>query len=211
MKKRISDHFLAAFAALAGLIIALLWSTGAIGASSVAVDNPMSGGISTLYSMDPLMQTLCFGDAQGGRIFQRHLVKNRCSDLDFNYYPGKLTTGAEGARLGNIIDLGTASDLKSRYGYKETVGDGQGFASLSFNEGKILILKDYGSVTMQELRESEQLFQEGNALATLPVKLGHIYLVRITDRYDKTFQRLVKFIVVAYTPDQSVTIRWQVL
>ena len=36
-------------------------------------------------------------------------------------------------------------------------------------------------------------------------------LVRISDHYDQGFQRLVKLMVVAYTPEQFVTIRWQLM
>ncbi|HKO41959.1 MAG TPA: hypothetical protein VJU84_01610 [Pyrinomonadaceae bacterium] len=64
---------------------------------------------------------------------------------------------------------------------------------------------------MQELKESTQLFQEGGSSASASIKLGSIYLVRLTDRRDKAFQRLIKLVVIAYTPNESVTIRWQVL
>lgn len=63
----------------------------------------------------------------------------------------------------------------------------------------------------QELKESAALLAEGAVGATAPVKLGNIYLLRLTDRHDRTFQRIVKVMVVAYTPNESVTIRWQVL
>jgi hypothetical protein len=45
----------------------------------------------------------------------------------------------------------------------------------------------------------------------VPIKVGHIYLIRITDRHDRSFERLAKLKVVSYVPGESVTIRWQVL
>jgi hypothetical protein len=41
--------------------------------------------------------------------------------------------------------------------------------------------------------------------------LGHIYLVRIVDSKDKSFQQLVKLIVIAYRPEEAVTVRWELL
>jgi hypothetical protein len=43
------------------------------------------------------------------------------------------------------------------------------------------------------------------------VKIGHVYLARITDSYDNNFQVLVKLLVIAYVPGESVTLRWQAL
>lgn len=184
---------------------------GIRGADSLQYDVKVTGGFSTLYALDPLAQTLCFKDGQEGLVFQSNEVRNRCSDINFTYYPGSFTVGVEGARLGAIVDLGSVIDLKQRYGYEETVGNGQGFASLRLEDGRILVLKDRKAQTTQELRESASLFQEGKSAASAPIKLGDIYLVRITDHYDKSFQRIVKLIVIAYTPNESVTIRWQVM
>jgi hypothetical protein len=41
--------------------------------------------------------------------------------------------------------------------------------------------------------------------------LGHIYLVRIADTKDKSFQHVVKLMVIAYRPDEAVTLRWELL
>jgi hypothetical protein len=166
-----------------------------------------STGLATLHALDPLSRTLCFRDGEAGSTFQDNAVKNRCSDIDFNAYTsGSFTVGIEGGRQGSIIDLGTPQDLKLKYGYQETVGGGQGFASLRFENGKMVILKDLRTGTVQELEEGKQLLTAGQAA---PVKLGHVYLVRLTDRRDKSFTLFAKLIVVDYRPDQSVTIRWQ--
>jgi hypothetical protein len=172
----------------------------------------VKGGVIALYALDPLARTFCFRDGKDGMIFQGNDVRNRCSDIDFNnYYAGNFTVGIEGGRIGAIVDLGSAEELKQKYGYEETVGNGQGFASLRLEDGKMVILRERRAQTAQELRESALLFQEGRSGATAPIKLGHIYLLRLTDRREKDFQVLVKLIVIAYTPNESVTIRWQIL
>lgn len=214
MKNRVSSNFWQILSAILAVVVLLLWHTpsGIVKAADDRTEYQVSGGIAVLYAMDPLTQSLCFTDGRAGRAFQDYQVKNRCSDLDFNTFKGAgFSAGVEGARLGNIVDLGDARDLSRRYGYRETVGQGQGFASLNLQSGKVLILKDYPSISMQPLTENALLFQEGKVLAGAPVALGHIYLLRLTDGYDKSFQRLVKFMVLAYSPGQSVTIRWQVL
>jgi hypothetical protein len=174
-------------------------------------DADVNGGIATLYMMDPLAQSFCFGNGQPGQVIQANQVRNFCSDIDSQYHPGSVTVGLEGARVATIVDLGAPRDLAHRYGFEETTGHGQGFASLRIENGKLVVLKNYQSQSVQELKESALLFQEGKSGANAPVQQGHIYLTRITDQYHKEFERLVKFMVIAYTPDQSVTIRWQVL
>lgn len=109
------------------------------------------------------------------------------------------------------MDLGSAAELQKRYGYSETVGAGQGFASLRSENGKVFILKDRQTHTEQEMSEAALLSIQSKPSASSPVKLGHIYLIRIVDRNDKSFERIVKILVLAYTPNESVTIRWQVL
>lgn len=186
--------------------------SGTQAAERTQIDARVTGGIVTLYALDPLARTFCFADGKDGNVFQNNEVRNRCSDIDFNNYnAGSFTVGVEGARLSRIVDLGNAVELRQRYGHRETVGNGQGFASLRVNDGRVAILKDHRPQTVQELRESAVLFEEGVSGASAPVRLGNIYLVRLTDRHDKTFQRVVKLMVIAYTPNESVTIRWQVL
>jgi hypothetical protein len=176
------------------------------------VEQTVKGGVITLYALDPLAQSFCFRDAGDGKVFQQHEVRNRCSDLNYNsYYAEHFAVGVEGARLGAIVDLGTAEDLKKEYGYEETVGHGQGFASVHLEDGKIVILKDRRTRAMQELKEASQLFAKPSPSAKAPVKVGHIYLARITDGYDSSFQLLVKLLVIGYVAGESVTFRWQSL
>jgi hypothetical protein len=216
MKKITLTYCFVALALFPIHLFAQSGNSGATGGSQPAermqVDTRVTGGIVTLYALDPLARAFCFADGRDGMIFQNNEVKNRCSDIDFNSYnASSLTVGIEGGRVGRIIDLGNPTELRQRYGYEETVGNGQGFASLRVEDGKLVILRDRRSQAVQDLKESALLFQEGTSGANAPIILGHIYLVRLTDRNDRTFQRIVKLMVNTYTPNESVTIRWQIL
>ncbi|HZT58630.1 MAG TPA: hypothetical protein VFA21_08400 [Pyrinomonadaceae bacterium] len=182
--------------------------------AAAKADADLTGGIVTLYALDPVASSFCFGDGQVGRVVYGNEVRNRCSDIDFgNYNAGSFSVGIEGGRLGAIVDLGSADDLKRKYGFEETVNVGQGYASLRRGEGGVVLVKGRGrgATAAQALAESPLLFDAGKTSASAPVKLGDIYLIRLTDRRDKGFERVVKFKVVAYTPGESVTIRWQLL
>lgn len=183
-----------------------------LAAQPTANQNDGAGGVATLYALDPISHSFCFADGSSGHVIQANEVRNRCSDMDFDdYNQGSLTVGVEGARLGTILDLGSPSELAQRYRYAETVGNGQGFASLRIESGEVVVLKSSRPRQVQQLRETTPFLQEGKSGASAAVALGHIYLVRITDRLDKSVERMVKFSVIAYTPKQYVTIRWSTL
>lgn len=79
-----------------------------------------------------------------------------------------------------------------------------------------MILKDRKTNTLQELREGGVLFQiqsqrDATAKGSAAIKAGHIYLARIIDRHDASFQLFVKMLVLSYTPNESVTFRWELL
>lgn len=175
------------------------------------------GGVATLYANDPLAGSLCLLDGKEGKVFQQGEVRNRCSDIDFNSYAANhFAVGIEGGRIGRIIDLGTSEQLQRSYGYQETVGRGQGFASINFDGTKSLLIKGVQtqprtSAPNQELKESALLFRIGKPSATAAIKNGHIYVVRLTDTNDQKFQLIAKIIVLSFVPGESVTIRWQVL
>ena len=175
-------------------------------------DSKVTGGIITLYGKDPIGQSVCFKDNDFGSVFQQGQVRNRCSDLNFNsYLSNGFSVGIEGGREGLIVDLGTADDLKAKYGYLETVGGGQGFASISIADRTPMILKDYRSGTLQELQEARALFSVPTNSASVPVKLNHVYLLRITDRFDKDFELFSKVVVLSFITNESVTLRWQLI
>jgi len=120
--------------------------------------------------------------------------------------------GFQGNEKGVLIDLGTAEELKEKYGYSETVGGGQGYASIRFQGRTIVILREYKTGGVTPLKEAKALFEKPTDDSShLPVQLGHIYLARITDGNDRNYEMVVKLIVVGYRPGESVTIRWDVL
>ena len=170
----------------------------------------VTGGVITLYAADPIGQSLCFKDNAYGLVIQENQVRNRCSDINFNgYLKNGLSTGVEGSRQGKIVDLGTADELKKKYGYEETVGQGQGFASITVMDGRPSILKDRRAGTLQDLDEATTLLDTPANSASAPIKLNHIYLVRVSDSSDKFYEQLAKIVVLSFVPDQSVTIRWE--
>ena len=176
-------------------------------------DSEPGKNIVTLYALDPLARTFSFGDGKYGEMFENWSVYNRRSDIDFNTYnSGNFSVGIEGAEVGTIVDLGSSAELQKKYKYQETVGNGQGFASIHRKNKTLLILKGHSyNQSFQPMEESTQLFREGRSGATVPVRLGHLYALRITDHTDAVFERIVKMLVIAYQPSEMVTIRWEVL
>jgi hypothetical protein len=167
------------------------------------------GGIFTMYAIDPLARTLCFSDGKEGMAFSNTNWINRCSDLSFA--GSNLVTGVETDRLGAIVDLGTADALSSGYGFEDAQGGGTGFASIHLQGDKIMVLKeDFGKQVFQPLRENSKLTELGSSVAA-PIKLGHIYVVRITGKKDNSNQQFAKLMVIAFRPEESVTLRWELL
>jgi len=172
------------------------------------------GGIFTMYVVDPLARTMCFSDGKEGFAFINNEYRNRCSDLGYILLAssGSLVSGIEVNRVAAIVDLGPPDELRRRYGFEDARGGATGFASLHLNGGRIMILKqDLGKPEYQRLQEGPKLFTEVAPSATAPIKLGHIYLVRIADNKDASFQQLVKLMVIAHRPEESVTLRWELL
>jgi hypothetical protein len=173
----------------------------------------VSGGLATLYALDPLARALCFRDGKTGMSFEKNRWANRCSDLSFTLAgEGSLVTGIEANRVAAIVDLGTPNQLRERYGYEDADNGGEGFASLQLTGQTVMILKeDSPQEKLQPLKEAAKLFSELGPSANSSIKLGHIYLMRITDQKDRDFQRIVKVIVIEYRPNESVTLRWELL
>lgn len=169
--------------------------------------------LTTLYALDPIATSLDFETGEYGGVITDHKKYSRKADIDFSsYFDGEFRVGIGGGLNGVILDLGTADELKEKYGYTETVGGGQGFASIRFQGRSIVILKDYATGGVTLLREARALFDKPTDDSShLPVKSGHIYLVRITDPRDRKYELTVKMIVVAHKPGEFATIRWDVL
>ena len=170
-------------------------------------------GVFTMYALDPLARSFCFNDGKEGMAIANNQFGNRCSDLSYSLAGnGVFVAGLEVNRVAAIVDLGTANQLRERYGFEDADNGGVGFASLRLEGNKITILQeDNTSPVWQPLKEGPQLFNDVKASANAPIKLGHIYLVRIADTKDKAFQQIVKLMVISYRPEESVTLRWELM
>jgi hypothetical protein len=171
------------------------------------------GGIFTMYVHDPLARTMCFSDGKEGFSFVDNDWRNRCSDLGYVLASGgSLISGIEVNRVAAIVDLGTSDEFRQRYGFEEANEGATGFASLHLAGDKIMLLKeDIRKPEYQPLQEGPKLFTEVAPSATAPIKLGHIYLVRIADKKDTSFQQIIKLMVIGFRPEESVTLRWESL
>jgi len=172
-----------------------------------------AGGIFTIYAVDPMARTLCFSDGKEGMAISSTDWGNRCSDLSYSLQGGgSLVSGLENDRLAAIVDLGTPDELRNRYGFEDANGGGTGYASLHLQGDKIMVLKqDLSKQEFQPLGEASKLFTDVGPNVTAPIKLGHIYLVRIADKKDKSTVQLVKLMVIAHRPEEAVTLRWESL
>jgi hypothetical protein len=171
-------------------------------------------GIFTMHALDPVSRSLCFNDGKEGMAIANNKWENRCSDLSYTLAGGgSLVAGIESNRVAAIVDIGTADQIRERYGYDDAERGGNGFASLRLEGGKIMILQDNSKPDKPEwqpLQEAAKL-SEVRANANAPIQLGHVYLVRTVDQRDKNFQQIVKLMVIAYRPEESVTVRWELL
>jgi hypothetical protein len=140
------------------------------------------------------------------------LVKRCTSDMGFaSVAGGGLVIGTDANRVGAIIDLGTAEELRARYGFDNDANPGVGFATLRLHGDKLALFvqkEDRPQEKVEFLKEAQTLAQSGPVAA---ISVGHIYVVRIGDSKDGRTQMMVKAMVLAYTPNETVTIRWEVL
>ena len=208
-------RFLAVLGLLACLIPAIARSQSPRVDTRTTTTTTIYGGVATLYALDPVTSSLSFTDGEPGHVIRDNRMYNRNIDIDFGHYlKDGFSSGIEGGRYATLIDLGTPEELSKRYGFQETVGNGQGYASLHFEKDQLVTLKDYRTGEFQPLKEAGDLLsvpdpekKHGEA----PAIAGHIYLVRITDRHDPNFEIVVKMVCIAHTPNESATIRWEVL
>jgi hypothetical protein len=189
-------------------LIALLLAIG-LSPSAIAQESTQDGGgeITTLYALDALTSHLSLNDGKPGAVIQGSLLFNRDSQLSFDTYTkDSFRVGIQGGEQGGIVDLGSADELRSRYGYSETVGNVQGFTSIHLEDGRAMIVKDYRTKTFQPLREFDELGRDRVGGDTAPVVVGHTYLVRIKENGKVKLNAKLK--VLAFVPGQYVTIRW---
>jgi hypothetical protein len=186
----------------------LIVSAASALAQTAAVEFPPAGGMVTLYAQDAQLATLSLLDGKSGMVVRDNVVYNRDSHLAFNIYTkDSIRVGIQGGQRGSIVDLGSADELQSRYGYGETVGKSQGFASIHREAGKFLVLKDYQTREFQPLVEGALLTRDVAGAEFAPVVVGHIYLIRIVEKEAEVV--CAKARVLSFTQGQSVTIRWE--
>jgi hypothetical protein len=168
-----------------------------------------SGGLVTLYPDDPLARTFSFEKGLYGGRFEDRVVRICGADVDVeNYLPGEFMVAIEPGTSGSIVDLGTAESVRVRYGYQETFGGAEGFASIRNDRGRFEILKKYATQTYQTLEEGRTLAKAANHA---PIVDDHLYLVRLASADRPPVERFVKLLVVSYSPGESVTFRYECL
>ena len=147
---------------LAAALLAV--SVGAWSGSGEDVERRDGTRLATLRRHDPLTSTISLGTGEPGHVFSGNGVYNRQSDLEFDHYhEGCFSVGIEGGCRGTIVDLGSATDLAKRYGYSETVGAGQGYASIRFENDRLVIRADAGGSSSRPMRENRILTLEGES------------------------------------------------
>lgn len=163
--------------------------------------------LATLYRHDPLLRSLSLQTGRAGTVMHFDGVFNRQSDIEFGFpNPDDFSVGIEGRRDGVIVDLGTQDELAQRHDYRETLGGGQGFATMRMDGDRVIFRN------RRLVKGSEPLFRPRTPdTSSAAVRVGHVYLVRLFDRADPAFERIVKLLVVGHQPGDSVTIRWAVL
>ena len=166
----------------------------------------------TLRATDFLAAGLDFETGFPGGIVQDREVKNRGQHIELgNYNEESFTVGIQGGENGAILDLGHFSDLAAREGYPETVQGGQGFASIHFRDGELVILDE------RDPKNTYQPFVQGDDFVnapvsagsdTAPARLGHVYLVRIVRSGEP--ELITKFLVVGGSRiGKEATIVWE--
>ncbi|MEM7228407.1 MAG: hypothetical protein AAF432_06285 [Planctomycetota bacterium] len=164
--------------------------------------------LTTLYAHDPVQRSLSVNSGEPGMVMRPEGVFNRDTDIDFHSYrPGELSFGMQGGSQAHITDLGSQRALADRYGYEETVGFGQGFASIQVANGTVMIRGREDDQSLQPLVEADMLLNafDRTQSSILP-EVGHVYLLRLIE--DRSTS-IVKILVVAYRERESVTFRWE--
>jgi len=167
----------------------------------------------TLFANDPLRTTLSFDSGDWGTTISSNVHVNIDSQVSFDIYDvGALTPGIQGGQDGFILDLGTPAELAAKYGYAETVGQGQGFASIHFEGDLLMIVKDVQAGVFQPFDDGNRFLQAPPQSSTHATpKLGHVYLVKLIDTNDPTWSRVVKLLVSGHRSGESVDLTWRVL
>lgn len=195
------------------IVVVLLfatWSTNRAG-------GPQAGPIRTvtLRANDFFWSGVDLIDGSRGGAVQDREAKNAGKHIEFgNYFENEFTVGIQGGESGAILDLGHWEDLSDREGYQETVGGGQGFNSIHFRNGELVILDTRNPNTYRKFEQGDEFVNTQPTFSTshAPARLGHIYLVRVLDDHDPSFEIIAKILVVGGSREgKEATILWEVL
>jgi hypothetical protein len=160
-------------------------------------EDPRSGTLATLRSLDDLTASIGFPTGQHGYIVEEQEVRNRVSHLAFDRWAdASLVVGIQGGSLGVIKDIG---DVRLR----DTAASV--FPFLTLRDGVVF---DASRERSRIPDEGIAVDEQARSLAAARVHVGHVYLIRIDERDTSMF---VAVRVVEHVPEQSVTIRWRML
>ena len=124
-------------------------------------EQQLRGGIVTLYALDPLARAFCLHDGRedvhAPQRPRREAVRRPGLHLAGG---GTLVIGPEANRVVALVDLGTASDIRTRYGFDDASGMDIGFGSLRLFGGKLTALvqkEDRPQEKVEPLKEAQAL------------------------------------------------------
>lgn len=182
------------------LLLTILCTFSACGDAGESSPDPQIGealgpnhGLAELFSDDPLHHTFDFILARHGTEVHDGEVQNRGSHIDFDFYfDNALSVGLQGGEMGRIIDLGPDVLVAQQLGV-----DGEAFDALQLVDGRF------------HQKDADELFYERpDDMGTLPVKPGHLYVLRIVD-LDSDLDLVVKVLVVDFTENKNVQLKWE--
>jgi len=164
---------------------------------SIETTDARAGTLTTLRAVDDLSATMGFPSGAPGYIVEDHEVRNRVSHLAFDrWVKGALVVGIQGGSLGVIKDIG---DVRLR----DTACSVLPF--LQLRDGVVFdASREHSSLPDAGIA----LQDEARSLASAPVELGHVYLIRVDEAATSHFAAVR---VVEHVPGQSVTLRWRTL
>lgn len=191
--------------ALLALVVGMTWGRlGILEADPNPGEKvPESSAIATLYCADRDTSKFDFCKGTQSKISSS---ARPSFDLELVNTDSLLTHRVEGG-IAQIVDLGSAAAMATRYGIVGGAPDG--FAMIQMHEGAI-VLKPSGPGTKSlEIVEARPILKEEAGLQRLEIRHGHLYVLRT--RSIQGLTKLVKFMVLEYVRGQSVTFRWKAL
>lgn len=161
--------------------------------------------LAELYATDPLRHDYDFVRADYGTVIQDGQIRNAGSHVDYStYYANDLTVAIQGGNLGTIVDLGADDALAASLHVNETAGGGQGYAALLLHAGR------FGLPAADAVLDKAKidLFTSNDPGSHATPMNGHVFLIRIADKYDAALDLVVKLSVVSLTPGDRVAFEW---